>query len=235
MQLIDARNNSVGTLDFLRKLPLFRELDRAQLEIVAAAVVEQRVTTGTAVFRRGDACDGFHVIVVGRIKLALLMPAGAEKVLEILGPGQSFGEAVMFLGKPHTLCAEALADSLLLFVRKNAILDAIARNPELARRMLDELSQRLYQLVADIEGYTLKNATERVTGYLLAALPDGGCPGRPADVLLAASKSVLASRLNITREHFSRILHELSQAGLICVSGRNIRILDPAGLRERKA
>ena len=230
-----ARNDSLGTLDFLRTLPLFRELDYTRLEFVAAAVVEQRVAAGTVLFRRGDACDGFHVIVVGRVKLALLMPAGAEKVVEILGPGQSFGEAVMFLGKPHTLCAEALADSLLLFIRKDAMLEAIKGSPELARRMLDELSQRLYRLVADIEAYTLKSATERVTGYLLSALPDGGTLGLPADVLLAASKSVLASRLNITREHFSRILHELSQAGLICVSGRNIRVLDPAGLRQRKA
>jgi CRP-like cAMP-binding protein len=174
------------------------------------------------------------VIVVGRVKLALLAPAGAEKVVEILGPGQSFGEAIMFLGKRHMLYAEALADSLLLFIRNSAIMEAIERNPDLARRMLGAMSQRLYRLVADIEGYTLKSATERVTGYLLAALPDDTSPGRPADVLLAASKSVLASRLNITREHFSRILHDLSQAGLIQVSGRSIRILDPAGLRDRK-
>ena len=141
----------------------------------------------------------------------------------------------MFLDKPHILVAEALADSLLLFIRKNAILEAIERNPEFARGMLDELSLRLYRLVADIEAYTLKSATERVTGYLLAALSDDPGPVQPADVLLAASKSVLASRLNITREHFSRVLHDLSQAGLIRVSGRNVHILDPAGLREHKA
>jgi len=230
-----AHKDSFGTLDFLRNLPLFRELEVSELEAIGAATDERRVAAGTVLFRRGDPCDGFHVIVIGRVKLALLTPAGAEKVVEILGPGQSFGEAVMFLGKPQMLYAEAIADSLLLFIRGRAIMHAIERNPELARRMLDEMSLRLYRLVADIEAYTLKNATERVTGYLLASLPDEIGPEGPADVLLAASKSVLASRLNITREHFSRILHELSQAGLIRVSGRNIRILDPAGLRERKA
>jgi len=229
-----AHKDSFGTLDFLRNLPLFRELDGCELEAIGTATDERRVPAGTVLFRRDDPCDGFYVIVVGRVKLALLAPAGAEKVVEILGPGQSFGEPVMFLGKSHMLHAEALADSLLLFIRNSAILGAIERNPELARRMLDEMSQRLYRLVGDIEAYTLKSATERVTGYLLTLLPDGAGPGRPADVVLAASKSVLASRLNITREHFSRILHELSQAGLIRVSGRSIRILDPAGLRDRK-
>jgi len=229
-----AHRDSFGTLDFLRNLPLFRELDLRELEALAVATTEQRVTAGTVLFRRGDPCGGVHVIVVGRVKLALLVPAGAEKVVDILGPGQSFSEPVMFISRPHMMHAEALADSLLLFVHKSAILDAIGNNPEFARRMLEELSLRLYRLVEDIEAYTLKSATERVTRYLLAALPDDASPALPADVVLAASKSALASRLNITREHFSRILHELSQAGLIRVSGRNIRILDQAGLRDRK-
>jgi len=229
-----AHRDNFGTLDFLRNLPLFHDLDLVQLEAIGAAATEQRIGAGTALFRRGDPCDGMHVIVLGRVKLGLLAPGGAEKVVEILGPGQSFGEAVMFMGKPHNLYAEALADSLLLHIRSNAVLEAVARNSEFARRMLNELSQRLYRLLADIEAYTLKNATERVTGYLLAALDERAGQGQPAAVLLAASKSVLASRLNITREHFSRILHELSQAGLIRVSGRNIQVLDPAGLRGRK-
>jgi len=230
-----AHRDSFGTLDFLRNLPLFREFELSRLEAIAAATTEQRVAAGSALYHRGDPCDGMHIIVLGRVKLALLAPGGAEKVIEILGPGQSFGEAVMFIDKPYNLYAEALADSLLLHIQKDAILQAVQGNPDFARRMLNELSQRQCRLVADIEAYTLKNATERVTGYLLAALADHLSPGQPADVLLAASKSVLASRLNITREHFSRILHELSQAGLIWISGINIQVPDPAGLRERKS
>ena len=228
-----AHRDSFGTLDFVRNLPLFRDLEAGELEALGAATIEQRVTAGTVLFRRDDPCDGFHVIVVGRVKLALPAPVGAEKVVVILGPGQSFGEASMFLGRSHTLNAEALADSLLLFIRAGAMLEAIERNPKLARRMLEAMSQRLYSLVVDIEAYTMKNATERVTGYLLAALPEDAGPGREADIQLAASKSVLASRLNVTREHFSRILHELSESGLIRVSGRNIRILDLERLRGR--
>jgi CRP-like cAMP-binding protein len=213
-------------------LPLFRDLDESELEELGAATMEQRASAGTVLFRRDDLCDGFHIIVIGRVKLALLAPARAEKVVEILGPGQSFGEAAMFLGKRHTLCAEALADSLLLFIRGEAMLAAVKRNPELARRMLDAMSQRLYYLVADIESYTMKSATQRVTGYLLAALSEDAGAAQPLEIQLSASKSVLASRLNITREHFSRILHELSQSGSIQVSGRSIRILDPERLRD---
>jgi CRP-like cAMP-binding protein len=228
-----VHSESFGALNFLRSLPQFRGLGPAELDAIGAATTERRVAAGAALFHRGDPCEGMYLIVLGRIKLALLASAGAEKVIEILGPGQSFGEAVMFIDRPHNLYAEALADSLLLHISKQVIFETVETNPAFARRMLNELSQRQCRLVADIEAYTLKNATNRVTGYLLAALEDHEpAPGQPADVLLAASKSVLASRLNITREHFSRILHELSQAGLIRVSGRNIHILDRAGLRE---
>jgi len=230
-----AHRDSFGTLDFLRNLPLFRDLDLCQLEAVAAAATERRVPAGAVVFRRGDPCDGFYMVVIGRVKLALLATAGAEKVVEILGPGQSFGEAVMFIDRPYNLYAETLADSLLLHISRQAVLQALADNAGFARRMLNELSQRQCRLVADIEAYTLKSATERVIAYLLTALDDEPSSGQTADVMLAASKSVLASRLNITREHFSRILHDLSQAGLIRVSGRNIHILDRAGMLQREA
>ena len=227
-----AHRDSFGTLDFVRNLPLFQGLDVVEFEAIVQATTEQRVSAGTVLFHRDDPSGGFHIIVLGRVKLALKALDGAEKVVEILGPGASFGEAAMFLGTSHKLYAEALADSLLLFIGSAAMQEAVLRIPELARRMLHVMSQRLHYLISDIEAYTMKSATERVTGYLLAALHDGASPGRPGEIQLAASKSVLASRLNITREHFSRILHELTQSGLIRVSGRNISILDPARLRN---
>jgi CRP/FNR family transcriptional regulator, dissimilatory nitrate respiration regulator len=232
---VGAHRDFFGTLDLVRDLPLFRDLHLFQIEAIAAATTERHVAAGTELFRIGDVCDGVHVVVLGRVKLALRAPGGAEKVIEVLGPGASFGESAMFMGKPHMLYAEALTDSLLILIRKNAFLKAVENNPRFARHMLDELSARLCRLVADIEAYTLKDATERVTGYLLAELANGSSAGQHSDVALAASKGVLASRLNITREHFSRILHELSEAGLIRVSGRNIHIIDAAGLRERVA
>jgi CRP-like cAMP-binding protein len=97
--------------------------------------------------------------------------------------------------------------------------------------MLGGLAQRLHRIVGDLEGYSLKSGTQRVIGYLLRDVA-GPHAGRTAEVTLPATKSVIASRLSITREHFSRILHELSDSGLIKVSGRNIRFLDIERLRN---
>jgi CRP-like cAMP-binding protein len=217
--------------EFLRNLPLFRDLTAEEVDRVAASTSQVRMSAGSILFRKGDPCAGFHVIVYGQVKLAFGASDGSEKVVEILGPGQSFGEAVMFLDKPYVVFAETLADSLLLHVGKSVIFQELAHSQHFARRMLGGLAQRLHRIVGDLEGYSLKSGTQRVIGYLLRDVADGG---RTAEVTLPATKSVIASRLSITREHFSRILHELSDAGLIKVSGRNIRFLDIDRLRSHR-
>jgi CRP-like cAMP-binding protein len=222
---------SIRIQDFLKNVPLFRELTDDELDRIAAGTAQVRAPTGTILFRRGEACSGFHVVVYGQVKLAFGAADGSEKVVEILGPGSSFGEAVMFLDKPYVVFAETLADSLLLAIGKQAIFTELERNPRFARKMLAGLAQRLHRLVHDLEAYTLRSGTQRVIGYLLRDYTEEGKPPAPIEVALATSKGVLASRLNITREHFSRILHDLSQAGLIEVRGRIIRILDPERLR----
>ncbi len=217
--------------DFLKNLPLFRGLSADEVGRIAAATSQMRAAAGTILFRKGEICSGFHVIVYGQVKLAFGASDGSEKVVEILGPGQSFGEAVMFLERPYVVFAETLADSLLLHVGKAAIVQELEQSQDFARRMLGGLAQRLHHIVGDLEGYSLKSGTQRVIGYLLREV-DNAQGGRSAEVTLPATKSVIASRLSITREHFSRILHELSDLGLIKVSGRTIRFLDLQRLRE---
>ena len=217
---------------FLANLPLFRELGAEEIERLAQGTRELHVPRGQILFRRGDRCEGLHVVVYGQIKLAFNAADGAEKVVEIMGPGQSFGEAVMFMEKPYPVYSQALADSLLLHIAKAVVFEEIERDPGFARRMIAGLSRRLHGLIGDLEAYSLQSGTQRVIGYLLNAVPDGAAAGAPVELRLPASKGVIASRLNLTPEHFSRILHELTEAGLIRVDGRSFSILDVDGLQR---
>ncbi|OGB23565.1 MAG: Crp/Fnr family transcriptional regulator [Burkholderiales bacterium RIFCSPLOWO2_02_FULL_57_36] len=213
--------------DFLSKLPLFNELAPQELDNIALATSELHVARGETVFHRGDPCVGFHTVVYGQVKLAFVSPQGSEKVVEIIGPGHSFGEALMFMEKPYIVTAQALADSLLLHVTKTAVFQELERDPKFARKMLAGLSRRLHGLISDVEAYSLSSGTQRVIGYLLK----GDLHQDGDQVRLEVSKTVLASRLNLTPEHFSRILHDLSAHGLIEVNGREVKILDIEKLR----
>lgn len=216
---------------FLANIPLFKELEPEELDRIAAGTRNTHVNRGEILFRKGDACTGFHVVVYGQVKLAFTSPNGAEKVVELMGPGQSFGEAVMFMDRPYPVYSQALADSLLLHIDKAVVFEEIIRDPGFARRMIGGLSRRLHGLVTDLEAYTLHSGTQRVIGYLLRDVVDPPKDGSPIQVALATSKGLIASRLNLTPEHFSRILHDLSVAGLIAVQGRSVEILDLEGLR----
>lgn len=217
---------------FLANLPLFRELGAQEMERIAAGARTVHAARGDTLFRKGDPSNGFYTVVFGQIKLAFNAANGAEKVVELLGPNQTFGEAVMFMERPYPVYAQALADSMLLHVSKTVVFDEIERDPRFARKMIGGLSRRLHSLVTDLEAYTLHSGTQRVLGYLLRGMPEGDPEGTSAEISLSTSKSILASRLNLTPEHFSRILHDLTEAGLIRVEGRSIRILDREALRR---
>jgi CRP-like cAMP-binding protein len=222
---------SVQLQDFITNLPLFRELAPGEVERIAAGSMQVDAPRGTVLFHRGDPCSGFHVVISGQVKLALQAPKGGEKVIELIGPGQSFGEAVMFLGKPHMVSATTLIDSLLLHIASEVMLAEIARDPGFARRVIAGLSRRLHHLIGDLEAVSLRSGTQRVIGYLLRDDPARGATSA-LQVTLPAKKGVIASRLNLTHEHFSRILHELIEARLIEVDGPQVTIPDIARLRS---
>jgi CRP-like cAMP-binding protein len=221
----------IKTSAFVANLPLFKELSPAEIGRIVAGTTELHVPRGEILFNKGAPCNGFHLVIYGQVKLSFVTPQGSEKVVEIIGPGMSFGEALMFMERPYIVMAQALADSLLLHVAKQTVFDELERNPGFARKMLAGVSRRLHGIISDLESYSLHSGTQRVIGYLLRQ-DEGQAGAQPYAVRLPTSKAIVASRLNLTPEHFSRILHELAGAGLISVDGREIVIEDVARLRS---
>ena len=212
----------------LARVAIFDQLDDAELAKITAGTTEIRPLRGQVIFNRGEPCTGFHIVVYGQIKLVAVSPSGAEKVVRLLGPGETFGEALMFLGKPYILTAIALEDSMLLLVDREVLFSELDTHPLLARKMLGGLSRRLHALVSDVQSYSLHSGTQRVIGYLLQAQQAAG----QEEITLEVGKNVIASRLNLTPEHFSRILHELASKEMIRVDGRRITILNHDALLQ---
>lgn len=218
---------------FLATQALFSHLSPDELTRVATGCVVRRLSRGDTVFRYGEPCNEFHVVVLGQVKLFALSPAGQEKVIELVSPGHSFAEALMFTGKPYILNAQALTGTLLLSVGKQGILNEIQLDPRFSMRMLAGISRRLHGLVHDIESGALHTGMQRVIGYLLRDVPvEGALGNEPYTVSLPVSKATIASRLSLTPEYFSKVLHELETAGLIRIDKRDILITDPASLGQ---
>ncbi|MDD2808489.1 Crp/Fnr family transcriptional regulator [Rhodoferax sp.] len=213
--------------DFLASSPLFSGLSSEELVQISQSCMVANYTKGEMVFMVGHACDAFHIVVSGQVKLFVVSPSGHEKVIELISPGQSFAEALVFLNRPYILSAQALVETTLVNVSKQGVYSAIAQDPQFAMHMLAGISRRLHGLVQDVEGYALQNGLQRLIGYLLRDVDANHLPDQSTlTVALPANKSTIASRLSLTPEYFSRVLHDLEHKQLIHVDRREIRILD---------
>ena len=229
MESMNKTNTALNVSALLSHVPLFSGLETDEIARIARGTREINIAKGEILFHKGDTPAGFHLVVYGQIKLAFSSPSGGEKVVDILGQGQTFGEAVMFMERPYMVYAQALKDSQLLQISKTAIVDELERDPKLGRKMIASLSMRLHHLITDVESYSLHSGRQRIIGYLLRDTTD--TDAGTLTITLPTNKGVIASRLNLTQEHFSRILHELTEAGLIVVEGRKITIPDVPKLR----
>ena len=214
--------------EILSRQPLFRGLNEDEIGSLALCTREYRIGKQEVLFQKGDVSPGMFVVIMGQIKLALPSPQGGEKVVHMAGPGATFGEAVVFLGKPFPVTAQATQESLVMLIDKTGLLDALDASPKLSRKMLANLSMRLHELIDDMESCTLRTSMQRVVCYLSHLAPDKET--NRYDVILETSKQMVASQLNLAPETFSRMLGQLSEAGIIKVKGRNIIVLDRARL-----
>jgi CRP-like cAMP-binding protein len=226
--MIQVRQHSIR--EILARLPLFRELSLEDVALLLPGIREYKAQAQEMIFHKGDQLDGIHALVMGQVKLFLPTPQGTERVIAMIGAGEAFGEAVVFLDKPCPVSAQATQDSLLLIVGKQALLSVLDRNPLFARKMLAGISMRLHELVMDMETCTLMSSVQRVVCFLSQQAPAQSPP--EYEVKLDTNKQTLASKLNLAPETFSRVLHHLISAGLIEVRGRTIRIIDIQRLKS---
>lgn len=219
----------------LAHVPLFNGLAPEEVACIARSAHEINAQKGEILFHRGDACTGFYILVYGQVKLSFTSAQGNEKIVEVVQQGQSFGEAMMFLDKSSIVSAQTLADSLLLHVSKASIFDRLERDHNFARKMLAGMAMRLHQLMNDVESYSLHSGKQRVIGYLIGELEENQLQATDVVIELSINKGIIASRLNLTQEHFSRILHEMSELGLVVVEGKKIRIPSVPKLNKHQA
>ncbi|MFD7033662.1 Crp/Fnr family transcriptional regulator [Streptomyces sp. NPDC059917] len=217
----------------LTRIPLFSELDPRDLEPVAAGARTVSAEKGETVVEAGAAHRWFYWVRQGQIRLSVSTASAEEKVVMLVSPGQTFGEALLFTGRPYPVSAVALSRATLVAIPHQPVLRLAEEVPGFALRMAGGLARRLHELVADVESYALHSGTERVLTYLAGLAPAGAAvPARPVRVRLPADKGTIASRLSLKPETLSRILRRLADEGVLVVSGRDITLLkepDPGG------
>ena len=178
---------------------------------------------------QGDPAKGLHVVVHGRVKVFKSSAQGRAQTLMMMGPGEPVGEVAALAGEPYPATAETLEPTETFYIPRDAFLDLIRNEPEVALRLLAALSARLRSFASLIEDLSLKGVTERVAVQLLSLAP--GCPGEQT-VELDISKGELAAAVGTVPETLSRAFQQLTRAGAIETKGRRVVIKDRALLQR---
>jgi len=217
--------NALSHLAGLRGHHLFAGLSPQQMQRLLTASHVDDYEAGQLLFDRGQPAQFFFIVLDGQVNLVLYSKAGEEKVVDILGPGNSFAEAVMFMAAPgYPVSAVAAVHSQVARFSSREYIAILRESPETCLRMLGHLSQRLHMRIREIEYLTLESATHRLVRLLEGRLPPGD--GGPLEITLQESRQELASRLSMKPETLSRILRHLSDAGAIEVHGRVLQVPD---------
>ena len=217
--------------DELRGIDLFETLDPRQLRIVIDSTRVIRLADGERLFDHGQPARQFFHLRSGQLKLFRSSPSGGEKIIEIIQPKETFAQAVIFMEPSggYPVSAEALLPSVLLGFDNEAMRGVLRESVDTCFRMLASMSRRLRQQVDEIERLTLHPAVSRLAGYLVAQASTE--VPQPHGVHLTAPKNVIASRLGIQPETFSRVAARWMKDGLIRVRGQDVVLLDIEGLR----
>jgi CRP-like cAMP-binding protein len=205
---------------------LFQRLSDDQLAEVADRARLIQLEDGQYLFRQGEPAARFYLVIEGRVKLFRLAPDGNEKVIELVDAGHTFAEALMFRSAPrYPVCAQALGRSSVVSVDADHYKALLLGSVELCMDLLADMSYRLRALIREIDDLSLHSATCRVAAFLLTHAPENS-PEFELDV----PKHVIASRLSVKPETFSRIIKNLKSRGVLEVKGSRVRLLDREAL-----
>lgn len=208
------------------RAPLFKAMGPAISRAMIADRLPRTYARGEQIFQQGDAADGFFCVIDGWAKLYRLREDGEEIVVAIFSAGETLAEAAMFLGGRYPASCEAVSPARILKIDATNLRRAVLAEPQLAFDMLAAASLRLRQLVDEIEQLKGRSAPQRIADFFVKL---ANCASGEAQIALPYEKALIASRLGMKPESFSRALGKLGELGVV-VARESVMIRDVARL-----
>jgi len=215
----------------LQRSPLFRGLPPEALERIAALAVQRSFRAGEIVFSRGDPGDALYAVVSGKIRISAGAADGREISLNIMEPGDTFGEIALLDGGTRTATATASAPSELISIRRDQFTALLEREPRVALELLRLCGERLRWTSGLVEDAALLNASARLAKRLLGL---GQLHGQrtPAGMTLSISQEDLATFLGVSRQVVNQYLQGWKASGWVELGRGSVTVRDEAAIRN---
>jgi CRP/FNR family cyclic AMP-dependent transcriptional regulator len=218
----------------LVRIPLFAGLPPAELESLSSCLRRRRYTKGEVIFLQGDPGTSLYAIEGGRVKIAVASPEGKEFVLNLLGPGDFFGELALLDAEPRSADAVAQDPCLLLLLQREDFLRFLEAHPRASATLLAVLSRLLRRNAQIVQDAAFLDVPTRLARTILEL---GETKGQAAEGGLVVgsrlTQSDLAAMVGTTRESVNKWLRSYQRQGLIRYDRGIITVLRPRDLQDR--
>jgi len=222
-------------IKLLRKVPLFAELNEAELTSIATLASSIEIAKKNIVVQEFEPGDSMYVILDGEVKISTYSIDGREVVLALLGKGSFFGEMSLLDEEPRSATVTTMTDSKLAHIRRRDLVPLLMERPAITLKLLKEITSRLRRTSRILERISSMDVPHRLYAYIVDHCQRFGQPkndGRYAAVL--PTHQLLADQLSTSRETISRAISALKKDGtLVQGDSRGKVSVDVDALEER--
>ena len=229
-----------STVDLLKGVELFSELNEEQLGMIANLVIVKNFNRDETVVLEGDdSVQALYLIATGSVQVYMTGIDGRETILSFLERGDFFGEMSLIDGEPRSASVRTVTDAKLLVIHRESFLSLIRKTPEIAMALMSELCKRLRKANKQIGSLSTMSVSGRVAGTLLNLMQERGVRihtdnGNMVTVIHnRPTQQQLADMSGTTRETVSRICSLLVKTNAIAMTGKDIVIFDESALQEK--
>ncbi len=215
----------------LQRSPLFRGLPAPALEQIAGLATQTRYRAGESVFRQGDPGNAIYAVVTGRIRISAGTADGREMSLNIMEPGDTFGEIALLDGGTRTATATATEPSELVSIRRDHFVGLLEREPRVALELLRLCGERLRWTSGLVEDAAFLDAPARLAKRLLSI---GELHGQraAAGLTVKISQEDLATFLGVSRQLVNQQLQGWKAKGWVALGRGSVTIREETALRQ---
>lgn len=225
--------DELKTKETLRNIPLFSELSIEQLRKISSFSKLKSFNKHDRIFNEDDFYLGFYILLKGSVKVFKITRQGKESVVHLVRPLTVFADIPLFEGGNYPVSAEAIEESLALFIPKEKFLELIYKDPEISLKMLAGFAKRLKSLINQLDDISSKEVSNRLAKYLIKEIKSAGNEKLPEPfVKLTIPKFTIASFLGTITETLSRSFKKLQDEKIIRVNGKKIFVNDMKRLKD---
>ena len=224
-----SRSGASSTLSVLRKHPIFSDLDPEAFDQLCRYAKHTTLKRGTTIVSKGDPGNSLIAVISGTVKISVTSPEGRSAILNLIGPGEIFGEVAVLDGHARTADATANTNCEIYVIDRRDFIPFVRSQPALAMKFIELLCTRLRWTSDQVEEVILQNLPGRLASALLRLTEKHKLA--PAGRTIAVTQQEISEMVGMTRESINKQLRAWADRKWVRLEHGAIVVLDPGSLQ----